>query len=181
MQQQQIKISKLKNNTGQIPGLPKNPRTIKGESYKTLLKSIQDDPELLELRELIVYPFENIFVVIAGNQRLRACRELKYKELTCKVLPVETSIEKLKAITIKDNVSAGIWSDLGEWDSLQLLDWGLSFEPEKVTTSVNFEATNPKPIILTVEFDSLASQEVLYERLKNEGFNCWIGKKKPKQ
>src|ERR1700748_3303096 len=107
MQQQLIKISKLKPNNGQIEGLPKNPRKISKDNYETLKKSITDTPEMIDLRELIVYPLDGIFVVIMGNQRLKACKELGYKEMPCKILLAETTIEKLKEFTIKDNIAAG--------------------------------------------------------------------------
>jgi hypothetical protein len=43
-----IPISKLLNNTGQIEGVPTNPRTIDKADYQKLLKSIQEDPEYLD-------------------------------------------------------------------------------------------------------------------------------------
>lgn len=128
MQQQLIKINKIKGNSGQIDGLPKNPRIIKDDKYKKLLKSIEDDPEMLDLRELIVYPFEDNYIVIAGNMRLKALTELKYKEVNCKVLDAETPVEKLMAYIIKDNVGFGEhdWNLLAnEWDAEQLTDWGV--------------------------------------------------------
>lgn len=63
-------------NTGQISGLPQNPRFIRDDRYEKLVKSIQDDPEMLELRECIVYPYAAAYVVIAGNMRLRATIEV---------------------------------------------------------------------------------------------------------
>jgi len=129
MQQQQIKISQLKTNSGQINGLPKNPRLIKDDRFDKLIKSIQEDPEMLHLRELIVYPLNEDFVVIAGNMRLAAMKELKYKEAPCKVLDAATPVSKLKAYTIKDNVPFGEndWSELTEnWSQDSLVDWGLT-------------------------------------------------------
>ena len=55
MQQRLVKITSLKNNTGQIKGLPKNPRIIRDNKFIQLKNSIQEDPEMLSLRELIVY------------------------------------------------------------------------------------------------------------------------------
>ena len=55
-------------------------------------------------------------------------QELKMKEAPCKVLPADTTIEKLKAYTIKDNVPFGEhdWSALAnEWDGEKLAEWGL--------------------------------------------------------
>jgi DNA modification methylase len=128
MQISNINLSKLKNNNGQIEGLPKNPRLIKDERFKKLVKSIKDDPEMLELRELLVYPLEDSFIVIGGNMRLKAMMELGYKEAPCKILDENTPLEKLKAYTIKDNVPFGEndWEILSnEWDLGELDDWGL--------------------------------------------------------
>jgi len=133
-----IAISKLEANRGQIEGLPKNPRIIRDERFQKLTKSIQDDPEMLSLRELIVYPIDaGKYVVIAGNMRLKAMQELGYKTAPCKELPKETPVEKLKAYTIKDNVPFGDtdWEAIAEdWDAEELAEWGLEvlvFEGEE--------------------------------------------------
>lgn len=68
-----IKLSKLIENRGQIEGLPANPRIIKDEKYAKLKKSIEEDPEMLELRELLVYPFNKKYIVIGGNCVLKYC------------------------------------------------------------------------------------------------------------
>ena len=44
-----IELSKLHPNTGQLDGLPKNPRYIDHPSFKKLIQSIKDDPEMLEI------------------------------------------------------------------------------------------------------------------------------------
>ena len=128
MQSKLIKISQLKNNTGQIEGVPKNPRILKDDKYKKLVKSIQEDPEMLELREVIAYDNDGELVVIAGNMRLKACKEAGLDEVPTKILPTDTPADKLKRYTIKDNNSFGEWSydDLAnEWDVEELEDWGI--------------------------------------------------------
>ena len=128
MQAQLVSLNKLKNNTGQIEGLPKNPRLLKDDKFKKLVKSIQDDPEMLELREVIAYDNNGELIVIAGNMRLKACQEVGIKEIPTKILPQSTPVEKLKAYTIKDNVAFGEhnWSDLANnWDAEELTDWGV--------------------------------------------------------
>lgn len=125
---QLLKISDLLFNNGQIDGLPKNPRFIKDDKFKKLVKSIEENPEMLELRELLVYPYNDKYVVIGGNMRLRALKELGYKEVPCKVIPETASVEQLKAYTIKDNNGFGEWDfDLlsNEWDFADLEDWGV--------------------------------------------------------
>ena len=53
-----ISVSELSPNAGQIEGLPKNPRFIKDERFEKLVKSVKELPEMLELRELIVFPLK---------------------------------------------------------------------------------------------------------------------------
>ena len=96
-----LKLSKLEANRGQIEGLPKNPRIIKDEKFKKLVKSIEENPEMTSLREILVYPHNGKYVAIGGNMRLKAIKELGYKEAPCKIIPEETTLEQLKAYTIK--------------------------------------------------------------------------------
>ena len=122
-----IAIALLENNTGQIEGLPQNPRFVKDARYKALVKSIKDFPLMLEYRELVVVANGGKYVVIGGNMRLKACQQLKYKELTCKVFEAETDPAILREFAIKDNVAFG--SDdhdilANEWDTADLVEWG---------------------------------------------------------
>lgn len=115
-----LKLKDIKSNNGQIKGLPKNPRFIRDDKFKKLVRSIEDNPEMLSLRELLVYPYNGQYIIIGGNMRYRAMKELKYTECPCKILPEDTTIEQLKAYTIKDN------SGFGEWDFDMLAnDWDL--------------------------------------------------------
>jgi len=63
-------------NTGQIKGLPANPRFIRDERFDALLRSIVDDPDMLELRECIVIPYADAYVALAGNMRYKATAEI---------------------------------------------------------------------------------------------------------
>lgn len=123
-----IAIKDLSTNDGQIEELPKNPRQIRDHRYEKLKKSIEDAPEMLQLRELLVYPHGGKFVIIGGNMRYRACKELGYKELPCKVLDAETPVEKLRQYAIKDNENFGEydWDVVAnEWDTAEMEDWGV--------------------------------------------------------
>ena len=123
-----IKIKDLATNDGQIEGLPKNPRQIRDHRYEKLKKSIEDAPEMLQLRELLVYPHGGKFVIIGGNMRYRACKELGYKELPCKVLDAEMPVEKLRQYAIKDNENFGEydWDEIANsWDTAEMEDWGV--------------------------------------------------------
>lgn len=142
IQTQFIQLSKLELNNGQIEGVPKNPRNIDSTAFNNLKKSIQERPGMLALRELCVFPHGSKFVVLGGNMRLRAMRELKFKDAPCKVIPPDTPVDELKAFVIVDNSGFGSW-DFDElangWDDLPLVDWGVpawESEPEKETPAV---------------------------------------------
>lgn len=118
----------LVNNTGQIEGVPKNPRIIKTKAYEKLRDSIESDYSHLYTNELKVYPFGDKFVVISGNMRLKACKELKLKEIPCKIIPEMWTAEQICKEAIISNVSSGEWNNedlANEWDDLPLNSWGL--------------------------------------------------------
>lgn len=110
-----IKIELLERNKGQIPGVPKNPRKQSKAKLEALKKSIIELPEMLELRELLVYPLGDKYVIVGGNMRYRALLALGYKSAPCKVLAADTPPEKIKAIVLQDNNS------FGEDDYIELL------------------------------------------------------------
>lgn len=130
-----VPIALLDFNKGQLNGLPKNPRFFRDFRYDAMKKSIEESPEMLQLRELIVYPYAGgRYLVVCGNLRLRACKELGYSELPCKILSPDTEVKKLREYATKDNVNFGE-NDLdvmnNEWDKAELVDWGVEFAPEK--------------------------------------------------
>lgn len=136
-QKRNISVEQLELNEGQFYGLPKNPRWIRDARFEALKKSIEDAPEMLDLRELLVYPLkdlpghENRFIVIGGNMRYRACVELGYEEIPCKVLPLETPVQKLREYTIKDNEAFGqndYETLANEWSTEELADWGMELD-----------------------------------------------------
>lgn len=133
---ERINLSCLELNEGQIVGIPKNPRYLKGEEHDKLKKSLKDSPELLQYKPLMVYAIEGgKFVVICGNMRLRICQELHnegvegFDALPCFVLNKDVPIAKIKEYAIKDNVQAGNWDwdELanGDWEVDDLQDWGV--------------------------------------------------------
>lgn len=130
-----LSISLLDYNRGQLPGLPKNPRFFRDSRYEALKKSITESPEMLELRELIVFPYaDGRYIVICGNLRLMVCKDLGYKELPCKILSPDTDVRKLREYATKDNVSFGendMDVMLNEWDTSELQDWGVELTLEK--------------------------------------------------
>jgi len=114
---QQVKISKVKGN-------PDNPRIIKNDKFKKLVKSIQEFPEMLKLRPIVV---DEDMMVLGGNMRLKASKDAGLKEVWIEVAEGLTEEQK-KEFIVKDNVGFGEWEwDMlaNEWDSVQLAEWGL--------------------------------------------------------
>ena len=111
-----VKITEVISN-------PNNPRLIKDDKFKKLVKSIQDFPDMLNVRPIVV---NTDMVVLGGNMRLKAIKEAGIKEINIEI--VDWSEDKQKEFIIKDNASFGEWdwSDLANnWDSEELTDWGV--------------------------------------------------------
>lgn len=114
---QQVKLYKIKGN-------PNNPRIIKNDKFKKLVKSIQEFPEMLKLRPIVV---DEDFMVLGGNMRLKASKDAGLKEVWIEIAEGLTEEQK-KEFIVKDNVGFGEWEwDMlaNEWDSVQLAEWGL--------------------------------------------------------
>jgi len=117
----------------QIKPNPNNPRLIKDNKFKQLVKSIQDFPQMLELRPIVI---DENNVVLGGNMRLKACLEAGLTDVPV-IHANNLSEEKKKEFIVKDNVGYGEWDwdDLANnWDALELTEWGLDIP--------NFEVNN---------------------------------------
>ena len=129
MEFRKIALTDLDFNTGQITGLPPNPREWTDLELKRLAKSMKNTPELVEARGCIVVPYEGRYVVLGGNLRLAAAKFLKWPDIMCAVLPEGTKVAKLKEIVLKDNSSFGSW-DLSmlrkDWSEFDFGDWGIN-------------------------------------------------------
>ena len=128
MEIKRIRLTDLEQNKGQVEGLPSNPRQWGKGELDDLVKSIRETPELLVARGLIVWPYGGKYIILGGNMRFSALREMNEVDAPCYVMPEDTPIEKLREIIIKDNGAFGSWDyDMlaNEWDDLPLSDWGV--------------------------------------------------------
>lgn len=179
MEHKRIKLSKLVQNNGQIEGVPKNPRQWTKDDVERLKQSIEETPELLEARGCIVYPLGDKFVVLGGNMRLTACKQLGHKEVDCVVLDADTTLDKLKEIVIKDNGSFGAWDfDMlaNEWDDLPLADWGVPVQdygsPDDYGdgfTLADGEKSPFQQMTFTLADEQAESIKIAVEKAKYEG------------
>ena len=120
----------LELNDGQLEGLPKNPRYIKDEKFAKLKLSLEQSPEFLKARPLLVYPLSNgHYIIVGGNMRFLAGNEVGITDYPCYIFPKETTTDKLKEYVIKDNIAYGStdWDALAndDWDINNLEDWGV--------------------------------------------------------
>ena len=168
MKTEKVKIGKIKNN-------PNNPRLIKDDKFKKLVKSIKEFPEMLEIRPIVV---DKDNIVLGGNMRLRACQEAGLKEVH--ILQADKLTEKQqREFIIKDNVGFGEWDwdDLAnEWDAEELEDWGLDLplderideleEDEEIELEQSVQLEPPKEYILIMAEPNSVDWEEIKETLK---------------
>lgn len=133
-----IQTKDIVYNRGQLDGLPANPRFIRTEAYEILKESIRQNPEMMALRELIVYCFGDKYLLIGGEMRCRSIIELKWKEADAIIIS-KADVQELKAIVIKDNSHFGEWNVDGlvnEWNVDDAVSWGLDIW---IPGSINYD------------------------------------------
>lgn len=111
-----VKLSMIKVN-------PDNPRQINRTDLERLVKSLRDFPEMMQLREIVV---DENMVILGGNMRYRALKQIGEKECVAKIVKGLTPEQK-KEFIVKDNSTFGEWDMdlLSGWDDLPLVDWGV--------------------------------------------------------
>lgn len=127
-----FKVDLIKTN-------PNNPRVLKDEKFKKLVQSIKDFPQMLALRPLIL---DEDNIVLGGNMRLKAIKQLGYKEIPLEWVKfaVDLTEDEKKQFIIKDNVGFGEWdwdTLIAEWDEEKVKEWGLDIW--KTTADINLE------------------------------------------
>lgn len=127
-----VKLSQIKLN-------PDNPRRISNEDMESLVRSLREFPEMLQVRELVV---DEEMIVLGGNQRLLALRTVGAKECIAKIITGWTPEQKRRFI-VSDNGSWGTWNYdlLSSWESfpdVKLNDWGVRL-PEDWLNQVPIE------------------------------------------
>lgn len=155
-----IDINLLKPN-------PNNPRIINDAKFKKLVKSIREFPTMLMLRPLIV---NNEMVVLAGNMRLKACKEIGLKEVPI-IKASNLTKEQESEFLIKDNINSGVWDYdelANEWNDFDLINWGLDipkFEMEIVNdvepdnfVKISIEANNNAFLEMSEKLQNLCDE-----------------------
>lgn len=116
-----IKLSSLHLN-------PRNPRTISVERFQSLVKSLKDFPQMMDLRPIIV---DKSGMVIGGNMRYRALVELGHTTVPASWVRMADKLTKaqLRRFIVMDNEGFGEWDDdmlSADFELAELQEWGVS-------------------------------------------------------
>ena len=183
-----VKIEDIKENL-------ENPRTIDKKKLEEIKKSIQEFPEMLSIRPIIV---NKEGVILGGNMRYKALVELGYTEVEVLVMDRE---DKEYDFLIKDNMAYGDWSWVNlteDYKSKELTQWGLDIplwyqdieksiekndkEPETKTPKEKAPKSDNKALYIflrpeekdtfiitkSVHFDKMTNEEVFIHLIKKE-------------
>ena len=122
-----LKVADLHPNDGQLEaiGVHANPRIITDEEYRKLVKSLREDNLTGVLQEKVIN-YNGEWIVLDGNMRLRALREVGIEEVQCLVVPEDADAKTIEKIIILSNSTFGRWDmdALANWNA-PLADWGV--------------------------------------------------------
>ena len=144
-----MKLSEIKPN-------PNNPRLIKDDKFKKLCQSIKDFPEMLELRPIVV---NKDMIILGGNMRYKAAKEIGLKDIHVKVADNLTP-EQEREFLIKDNTSGGEWDWevlANEWDNQELSDWGLDIP--NWAAGVDENSMDDEDVDIQEEFNAIGTMD----------------------
>ena len=148
-----MKIKDIKSN-------PNNPRVIRDDKFKKLVKSIKEFPKMMALRPMVL---DENNIVLGGNMRLKALKELGYKEVPADWIKKanDLSEDEQRRFIIADNVGFGEHDYQmlkEEWNVEDLEDWGIEFEVENEHEELHKQI---EEIEYSTELDSASNYIVL--------------------
>ena len=168
MKTKTVKISDIKTN-------PNNPRLIKDDKFRKLVKSIQEFPQMLEIRPIVV---NADMIVLGGNMRLKACKEAGLKEIPI-IYADDLTEDQQRQFIIKDNVGFGEWDwemIANEWDAEEISEWGLDVPvinlPMENGTDLSGDLKETFEVIISC--DDETQQEQVYNKMIADGFNVRV-------
>ena len=112
-----VKLTEIKLN-------PDNPRRIGNIEMDRLVKSLQEFPDMLSIREIVV---DETMTILGGNMRYLALKKAGEKAATAKIVTGLTKEQK-REFVIKDNSNFGEYDFdalANGWSDLPLADWGV--------------------------------------------------------
>lgn len=169
----------MNRNIAEIKPNPKNPRVIKDEKFAKLVQSLRDFPEMLEKRPLVCFTdTDGKLVVLGGNMRLKAAKEIGLKELPVIIADDWTEEQKAQFL-IKDNVGFGEWNwdELqSDWDVAQLEEWGLDVPGFNTEDAILEESGYDQQLqwFLNIRCENEQQAQEMYEKFIEEGLDVKI-------
>jgi DNA modification methylase len=146
-----------------------NPRVIKDEAFKRLVKSLQESPELFRARPLLCSDRTGRLIILGGNMRYLAAKQLKYTSVPVIILQGLTEAQE-KSIIIRDNGTFGEWDFsvlASTWSDLPLEDWGVELPKDWLAETGE---------IVEDDFDAQAEAEQIIEPVTQPGDIWLLGK-----
>jgi DNA modification methylase len=134
----EVKISEIKLN-------PDNPRRISKQDMDRLVKSLNEFPDMLNIREIVV---DETMTILGGNMRYLALKKSGAKAATAKIVTGLTKEQK-REFVIKDNSNFGEYDFdalANGWSDLPLADWGVDL-PEDWLGGDKSEPADAEPQI----------------------------------
>jgi ParB-like chromosome segregation protein Spo0J len=152
-----VKLSELKPH-------PDNPRKISRENMDRLVKSLQEFPEMLEIKEIVV---DETMTIIGGNMRYAALKKMGREQCKTKIVTGLTEDQKREYI-IKDNIALGEWEKTiiaKKYSDLDLKTWGIdllgaSMGKEELTAAILTEKERKEATKTADEISKALSEKI---------------------
>lgn len=145
---------------------PNNPRVITDLQFEKLKKSINDFPEMMNLRPIVVNE-ENM--VLGGNMRLKAIKELGVEEVAV-IKSSGLTEEQVKEFIVKDNSNFGDWDFeelISQYELSNLDDYGVDVPNSeiKIEGEAQFKQEEVDFSEYTIYFEDEEEQEIFFRFL----------------
>ncbi|HPX82824.1 MAG TPA: ParB N-terminal domain-containing protein [Syntrophales bacterium] len=153
-----------KVNLSELKPHPDNPRKISRENMDRLVKSLQEFPEMLEIKEIVV---DETMTIIGGNMRYAALKKMGREQCKAKIVTGLTEDQKREYI-IKDNIALGEWEKTiiaKKYSDLDLKTWGIdllgaSMGKEELTAAILTEKERKEATKTADEISKALSEKI---------------------
>ena len=159
-----VSTSIKKVNLSELKPHPDNPRKISRENMDRLVKSLQEFPEMLEIKEIVV---DETMTIIGGNMRYAALKKMGREQCKAKIVTGLTEDQKREYI-IKDNIALGEWEKTiiaKKYSDLDLKTWGIdllgaSMGKEELTAAILTEKERKQAAKTAEEVSKALSEKI---------------------
>ncbi|WP_028893162.1 ParB N-terminal domain-containing protein [Syntrophorhabdus aromaticivorans] len=153
-----------KVNLSELKPHPDNPRKISRENMDRLVKSLQEFPEMLEIKEIVV---DETMTIIGGNMRYAALKKMGKEQCKAKIVTGLTEDQKREYI-VKDNIALGEWEKTiiaKKYSDLDLKTWGIdllgaSMGKEELTAAILTEKERKEATKTADEISKALSEKI---------------------